>query len=204
MKNYRKKILGSRISALVLAVPFSLPGVVLAQVADSRTKSAAALEEVVVTARRRAESIQTAPLSVSAFSTEAIERRNMNSAADVTNFVPNVQFDSAASESGGGASSQINIRGIGQTDYVITVEPGVGVYLDGVYVGKSMGSLLDTIDVERLEVLRGPRVPCLARTPSAVQSRYPPSVPAKPSRLPRISLSGPTTAGISRVLFRDR
>jgi iron complex outermembrane receptor protein len=115
------------------------------------------LEEIVVSARRREESIQTAPVAVSAFGAAELELRNVQSSADAANFVPNVQFDAAASESGGGASSQIAIRGIGQTDYVITVEPGVGVYLDGVYVGKSMGSLLDTVDVERMEILRGPQ-----------------------------------------------
>ena len=118
---------------------------------------AANLEEITVTARRRSENIQSAPLSVSAFSGAALEERNVQSSSDITNFVPNVQFDSAASESGGGASSQISIRGIGQTDYVLTVEPAVGVYLDGVYIGKSMGSLLDAVDLERLEVLRGPQ-----------------------------------------------
>ncbi|WP_029548463.1 TonB-dependent receptor [Rhizorhabdus wittichii] len=118
---------------------------------------ASGLEEITVTARRREENIQSAPLSVSAFSSAALEERNVQSSSDITSFVPNVQFDSAASESGGGASSQISIRGIGQTDYVLTVEPAVGVYLDGVYIGKSMGSLLDAVDIDRLEVLRGPQ-----------------------------------------------
>ncbi len=115
------------------------------------------LEDIVVTARRREESVQSTPLSVSAFGAAALEERNVQSSSDITNLVPNVQFDSTASESGGGASSQISIRGIGQTDYVLTVEPAVGVYLDGVYIGKSMGSLLDAVDIERLEVLRGPQ-----------------------------------------------
>nr|WP_047167071.1 TonB-dependent receptor [Sphingomonas sp. Y57] len=117
----------------------------------------ASLGDIVVTARKREESVQTTPLSISAFGAQALQDRNVQSSADIANFVPNVQFDSAASESGGGASSQISIRGIGQTDYVITVEPAVGLYLDGVYVGKSVGSLLDTVDIERIEVLRGPQ-----------------------------------------------
>ena len=125
--------------------------------ADEAKTRSQGLEEMVVNARRREDSIQSAPVAVSAFGSEGIALRNIQSSAEVANFVPNVQFDAAASESGGGASSQIAIRGIGQTDYVITVEPGVGVYLDGVYVGKSMGSLLDTVDVERIEVLRGPQ-----------------------------------------------
>jgi len=117
----------------------------------------AQLEEVVVTARRVAESQQETPISVSALSGDDIELRNIQSVAEVTNFVPNVQFDSVASESGGGSSSQISIRGIGQTDYTITVEPGVGLYLDGVYIGKSVGSLQDAVDLKSIEVLRGPQ-----------------------------------------------
>ena len=132
---------------------------VSAQEADTQEaeEMSGGLEAIVVTARRRTESLQTTPLAVSAFGAEAMEARNIQNSSELTNFVPNVQFDAAASESGGGATSQISIRGIGQTDYVVTVEPGVGVYLDGVYVGKSVGSLLDTVDVERIEVLRGPQ-----------------------------------------------
>ena len=131
---------------------------VLAQaVEENASYNPASLGEIVVTARKREESVQSTPLSISAFGAQALQDRNVQSSADIANFVPNVQFDSAASESGGGASSQISIRGIGQTDYVITVEPAVGLYLDGVYVGKSVGSLLDTVDVERIEVLRGPQ-----------------------------------------------
>lgn len=135
------------------------PGMASAQTEGEAVEQAvgAGLEVITVTARRREENVQTAPLSVSAFGTNALEERNVQAASDITNFVPNVQFDSTASESGGGASSQISIRGIGQTDYVLTVEPAVGVYLDGVYIGKSMGSLLDTVDVARVEVLRGPQ-----------------------------------------------
>ena len=115
------------------------------------------LEEIIVSARKREERLLDAPVAVTALSARMIDLRKMQSVAEVTNYAPNVQFDGAASESGGGSSSQISIRGIGQTDYAITVEPGVGVYLDGVYIGKSMGSLMDAVDLERIEVLRGPQ-----------------------------------------------
>ena len=152
------RYLGLSLAAVLLAT--SAP--VMAQTTegsgtDSAQTRSGKLDEIVVTARRREENVQSTPIAVSAFGAEALEERNMQSSSDLTNFVPNVQFDNAASESGGGASSQISIRGIGQTDYVVTVEPGVGVYMDGVYVGKSMGSLLDTVDIERIEVLRGPQ-----------------------------------------------
>ncbi|MES2495443.1 MAG: TonB-dependent receptor [Pseudomonadota bacterium] len=144
------------VTASALSFVSSVP--VLAQAAqEDANYNPSSLGDIVVTARKREESVQTTPLSISAFGAQALQDRNVQSSADIANFVPNVQFDSAASESGGGASSQISIRGIGQTDYVITVEPAVGLYLDGVYVGKSVGSLLDTVDIERIEVLRGPQ-----------------------------------------------
>ena len=132
---------------------FSLLSVAQSSVDDSFT----ALEEVVVTARKREESLQDTPVAVSAFSADELELRNVTTVSDVSRFAPNVQFDSTSSESGGAGSGQIAIRGIGQTDYVITVEPGVGMYLDGVYIGKSVGSLIDNVDIERVEVLRGPQ-----------------------------------------------
>ena len=74
------------------------------------------LENITVTARRVEESLQNTPIAVSALSAETLDVRGVQFASDVGKYVPNVQFDSTASESGGGASSQISIRGIGQTD----------------------------------------------------------------------------------------
>lgn len=143
-----KPILYSSVALLILSV----------EAAEINAEQATpVLEEVIVSARRVEESLQETPVAVSAFDSTAIELRNIQSVSEVTNFVPNVQFDSAASESGGGTSSQISIRGIGQTDYAITVEPGVGLYLDGVYIGKSVGSLMDAVDLASIEVLRGPQ-----------------------------------------------
>ena len=119
--------------------------------------SGAILEEIVVTARKREESLQDTPLAVTAFGAADLEQRNIGGISEISRYTPNIQFDNVASESGGGGSSQISIRGIGQTDYVLTVEPGVGLYMDGVYIGKSVGSLIDNVDIERVEVLRGPQ-----------------------------------------------
>lgn len=137
------------------AIPIAYAGAAFAQspAADPGLR----IEEVVVSARKREERLLDTPIAVTALGASAIELRQMQSAADIGNYAPNVQFDAAASESGGGSSSQISIRGIGQTDYAITVEPGVGLYLDGVYIGKSVGSLMDTVDLEQIEVLRGPQ-----------------------------------------------
>lgn len=134
---------------------YMAPTAVLAQSVNDAALTT--LEEVIVTARKREESLQETPVAVTAFTATDLELRNISSVSELGMYSPNVQFDGTASESGGGGSSQIAIRGIGQTDYVITIEPGVGMYLDGVYLGKSVGSQIDNIDLERVEILRGPQ-----------------------------------------------
>ena len=143
------------LSRAFLAISIIGPCSVVPYVAAA--EGSATLEEIVVTARKREESLQDTPLAVTAFGARDLEQRNINGLSEVSRYMPNIQFDNVASESGGGSSSQIAIRGIGQTDYVITIEPGVGLYLDGVYIGKSVGSLIDNVDIERVEVLRGPQ-----------------------------------------------
>jgi iron complex outermembrane receptor protein len=115
------------------------------------------LEEITVTARKREENLQVTPIAVTAFSSAALEERAVNNIADIGKFVPNMSFQSGASISGSSTSVTIFIRGIGQTDFTETIDPGVGVYVDGVYVTRSTGALLDTVDVSNIEVLRGPQ-----------------------------------------------
>jgi len=122
-----------------------------AEVEDSWT-----LEEIIVTSRKRAERIQDTPIAVTAFSASDISARSLSSITDISGFVPNVDITSGQI-SGGGANSQVTIRGIGQGDFLITTDPGVGTYVDGVYFARSMGGVMDLLDLERIEVLRGPQ-----------------------------------------------
>jgi iron complex outermembrane receptor protein len=115
------------------------------------------LEEITVTARKREENLQATPIAVTAFNAAALEERAVNNITDVGKFVPNVAFQSGAAISGSSTSVTIFIRGIGQTDFTEVIDPGVGVYVDGVYVSRSTGSLLDASDVANIEVLRGPQ-----------------------------------------------
>jgi iron complex outermembrane receptor protein len=115
------------------------------------------LEEITVTARKREENLQATPIAVTAFNANALAERSVNNIADVGKFVPNVAFQSGAAISGSSTSVTIFIRGIGQTDFTEVIDPGVGVYVDGVYVSRSTGSLLDASDVASIEVLRGPQ-----------------------------------------------
>jgi iron complex outermembrane recepter protein len=115
------------------------------------------LEEVIVTARKRTENIQDVPISITALTTADLQARGIENLAGVAHFAPNLQVDSTAAVSGSSIASTIFIRGIGQTDFTPNSDPGVGVYLDGVYLARSVGSLLDLVDVQSVEVLRGPQ-----------------------------------------------
>jgi iron complex outermembrane receptor protein len=113
------------------------------------------LEEIVVTAQFRRQDIQTTPLAISAVSSATIEAQGARNIADVTNRIPSVNFTTGSL--GGSQTPLVSIRGLGQTDFNLAVEPAVGVYIDDVYYGTVYGSLLDLLDLDRVEVLRGPQ-----------------------------------------------
>lgn len=135
----------ARAIALFLAAPLACT------VAHAQS---AALEEVVVTARRVEERLQDTPVAVSAFSAELLEQMSVTNVGDVTGFTPNMYKTSGPT---GGSDGFFYIRGIGQFDLNPAVDPGVGTYLDGVYLGRIMGASFDSLDIERIEVVRGPQ-----------------------------------------------
>ncbi len=112
----------------------------------------AQLEEVVVTARRREESLQDTPISVSAIGASALEDAGITSLADVKNIVPNLQIAPTATK-----SQAIFVRGIGQRASTPELDPGVGQYLNGIFIARQDSQLLDAVDVENIQVLRGPQ-----------------------------------------------
>ena len=113
------------------------------------------LQEVVVTAQFRAENVQQTPLAITAISGNAIAERGQTSLTQITQDAPSV---SLAPETGAfGPSMSAFIRGIGQADLDPALEPGVGIYIDDVYFGTLTGSLMDLLDLDRVEVLRGPQ-----------------------------------------------
>lgn len=138
--------------AIKLALMMSAGGPVLAQqpAADSD-----ALEEVVVTAQFRAQNLQDTPLAITAVSGDMLERRSQSDIAEVARQAPNVTLAAQNQEYASGLIAYI--RGIGQNDPNFAVEPGVGIYVDDVYLPTLTGSLLDLMDVERVEILRGPQ-----------------------------------------------
>lgn len=125
--------------------------------AQQREAGAGTLEEITVTARRVAENLQDTPIAVSAFSGDTLENRQVFSTDKLTQLVPNLQFGKDAPLAGNNASSQVFIRGIGQTDPTSTVDPGVGLYIDDVYIGTAVGGTMSLRDIGSVQVLRGPQ-----------------------------------------------
>ena len=115
------------------------------------------LETITVTARKRNENLQETPISISSFSASELEYKQINSSDQLTQITPNLSFSSHAPSAGNNASSQVFIRGIGQTEFLPTTDPGVGLYIDDVYMARSVGATLDFIDLQQVEILRGPQ-----------------------------------------------
>ena len=124
---------------------------------DSGTGIDALLEEITVTARKREEGLQDTPIAVSVFSGESLEARGIQRVDDIAELTPNMSFDNINTNGGGGSSAAVFLRGVGQRDFLPSADPGVGIYVDGVYFARSIGSVLDLIDIDRIEVLRGPQ-----------------------------------------------
>jgi len=112
------------------------------------------LDDVKVTARRTEESAQDIPVAVTNFSREDIQDAQAENLDGLAGAVPNMNLVLGR---GSASSANIYIRGIGQPDALQTFDPGVGVYVDGVYMSRIQGALMSLYDVERIEVLRGPQ-----------------------------------------------
>uniref|UniRef100_UPI003A8ADBF6 TonB-dependent receptor n=2 Tax=Sphingomonas sp. GlSt437 TaxID=3389970 RepID=UPI003A8ADBF6 len=110
--------------------------------------------DIVVTAERRETNQQTTPIAITALNAEALRANGVAVINDLAATVPNL-----TSTTGPQGSSDANffIRGVGQFDFIVTNDPGVGVYVDGIYIGRTVGAMLDSGDIGRVEVLRGPQ-----------------------------------------------
>lgn len=115
------------------------------------------LEEILVTARRREEGLQDAPIAVSAYTGETLAYRGVTRLDQLAKFVPSLTLQNNPSFGGASNSAAVYLRGVGQKEFLPTTEPGVGLYVDGVYIARSVGAVLDLIDIQQLEVLRGPQ-----------------------------------------------
>ncbi len=124
-------------------------------IAQAQEEEAGALEEVTVTATFREERLQDTPIAITAVTGEMLEARSQTSVYEVAAQSPNVTLSPQGQSNGSGLIAFI--RGVGQTDFNYALEPGVGLYVDDVYYPTLTGSLVDLLDLERVEVLRGPQ-----------------------------------------------
>jgi iron complex outermembrane recepter protein len=143
----------SKLALLPFVVVLSLPVSGFAQ--DTAPSGSGELEEVTVTARFRSEPLQRTPLAITAITGEALEMRGAESVVDLGRVSPNVTINPLGA--GYGPTLVANIRGIGLTDFKPVFEPGVPIYVDDVVLARSTGAILDLLDLERVEVLRGPQ-----------------------------------------------
>ena len=130
------------------------PGEVVADVEEQTDTTDTTVEEVVVTSRRVAESLQRVPVSVSAFTPAALERIQARDTTELQGAVPNLNIVQGRASSN---AANIFIRGVGQPDALQTFDPAVGVYVDDVYFSRIRGLQFQLLDLARVEVLRGPQ-----------------------------------------------
>lgn len=143
--------LGALATATPALAQSTPPPMIAAQ--DRAAPSPGGLEDIVVTARRREENLQDTPVSITAFSGNKLEAMNVTEVTKVANFTPGLELVPSGTTQGLGVS----IRGIATYDPILTNEPSVGIYIDGIYVNALSYGQFDTLDLERIEVLRGPQ-----------------------------------------------
>lgn len=148
----RQFLISCAIAPLALA---TMPA--FAQDAGEQPQDSGGISEIVVTAQKRVENVQDVPISISAFGGETLRERAVGDVAQLSNAAPNVTLDAGTPFSGSSSVLSAFIRGIGANDFAMNIDPGVGIYLDGVYLARTVGANLDLPDVERIEVLKGPQ-----------------------------------------------
>jgi iron complex outermembrane receptor protein len=176
----------------VLATGVARP--VGAQAPDSSTADDAPIPEIIVTAQRRSRALHDVPIAVTVFDEAEIEERKLVNIAGVARYTPNVEWDQTFL--GAGNFSAIYIRGIGQPGsfFESSADPAVGVYLDGVYIGRAIGSVLGVHDVQQIEVLRGPQGTLFGRNTTGGATCQSPTRSLHVSRPPASARTGTAAA----------
>jgi iron complex outermembrane recepter protein len=135
----------------------SLPAIAQENNNSSNKKEQAGLEVISVTAQKRVENVQEVPITISAVSADSIRDNDISNVTEISAFIPNVEMDATSPFAGSSSVLSAFIRGIGQNDFAFNLEPGVGLYVDGVYYARTIGAVVDTLNLERIEVLKGPQ-----------------------------------------------
>jgi iron complex outermembrane recepter protein len=131
-----------------------IPSLLLAMATPPAALAQATIEEMIVTAQKREDNLQDVPIAISAFSGEQLERRGIQNLADLSSAAPSLLVMRGG---GGNTAAVISIRGSTTANPALWTETTVGTYVDGVFMGKLLGSVTDLLDLERVEVMRGPQ-----------------------------------------------
>src|SRR5690606_6124999 len=119
---------------------------------EVRAQEATTLDDVVVTAQRREQSLQEVPITVSVVTARTLESLAADDMGDISAFVPGLSVSNTSP-----TQANYSIRGVSTSDFGVGTDPAVGVYVDGVYAARSGAGLLAFSDVARIEVLKGPQ-----------------------------------------------
>ncbi len=149
---FRSSLCASASLAVLLGGVCAAPA--FAQETETREPDTRRLSPVTVTAQRVEENLQDVPVAVTALNAEALEDRQVADLLDLQAQVPNINM---ATNTGTANAARIFLRGVGEDESRGAVDQAVGIYVDGVYVGRSVGSLFDVVDLSSIEVLRGPQ-----------------------------------------------
>lgn len=137
------------------AAPAQVDAIEAGEVVDLSQQKQRQIEEIVVSARKRNELLEETPVSVTALDANALAEAGITDLRNIRDLVPNMQFETSAVSTP--LSSSIRLRGIGTAGVGTSFDPGVGVYVDGIYMTRTLSSIIDLVDVAQVEVLRGPQ-----------------------------------------------
>jgi len=140
---------------MLSAVPLALVAAIAAS--DAAYAQGGGIETVTVTAEKRAENVQDVPIAITAFSGTALQDKGVTSLTGLSNLTPNVTLDAGTPFGGDSSVLSASIRAIGSDDFAFNIDPAVGVYVDGVYYARTIGANVDLMDVDRIEVAKGPQ-----------------------------------------------
>jgi iron complex outermembrane receptor protein len=152
---------GAALGLLILNSPAGAQDAALAKISRAGPD---VLEEIVVTARQREEGVQSVPIPISAISGTTLADQAAFDITDITRLAPNLQINIDAQTK---TATSVFLRGIGQTNASPSSDPKVAIYLDGAYLARPVGTVFDLVDVERVEVLRGPQGTLFGRNTTA-------------------------------------
>jgi len=145
----------TKLSLLAIAMSAVTSTHVIAQESQEAASKNNDVERIMVTARKRSESLMETPTALTVLSSDLLDNNNIGNLDDIGKYVPNLNISRFGA--GNTAHASVFIRGIGLQDHIITTDPGVGVYIDGVYLGRQMGANLSLPNIQSVEVLRGPQ-----------------------------------------------